>query len=237
VVSYFLIPMAHHREKERMHNPITRFRVFLINCLSGLLIVTASNALADTISFSHDDFTLTPVFNSLTAFNFSIEVDGALAPGSYTNPVLLGVDYSVNGVLTEATPSGFPSFNLVRTIGGSEIYLQGSSLEFVISAAADFSDGLQITEFETFIFDGREVDTGRYHPALLQFGQNGTDSIRNSNNSGGINPGSGEVVNVDFGDEYIVDLSFQPALVPIPATFWLFGSAIGLLGWLRLRNK
>ena len=131
--------MAHQREKEKVRNLITQFRVFLIGCLAGLAVLTASDALAGTISFSNDDFTLTPVFNSLTAFSFSIEVDGVLAPGSYTNPVLLGVDYSVNGVLTETTPSGFPSFNLVRNIAGSEFYTQGSSLEFVIAATADLA--------------------------------------------------------------------------------------------------
>lgn len=201
--------------------------------VAGLLFVTASDVLADTISFSHEDFTMTPVFNSLTAFSFSIEVDGSLSPGSYTDPLLVGVDYDVHGVLAEDTPSGFPSFDLVRSIGGGEFYAQGSSLEFVIAAGADLSDGVQITEFVTFSFDGREVGTGRYHPPLLQFVQDGTGSIRNSNNSGGINPGSGELVDVTFGEEYIVNLNFQPTPVPIPSGVWLLGAAIGALGWMR----
>ena len=192
--------------------------------------------LADTISFTHEDFLLTSVFNDVTEFSFSIEIDGTLAPGSYSNPALLGVQYSVLGVLTENTPSGFPGFNLQRTIGGEAFYTQGSSLDFVISASANLSDGVQITEFVEFNFDGREEGTGRYHPPLLVFAQDGTGSIRNSNNTGGINPGSGQEVNVGFGEEYIVDLSFESTIIPVPAAAWLFGSALGLLGWLRSRT-
>jgi hypothetical protein len=31
--------------------------------------------------------------------------------------------------------------------------------------------------------------------------------------------------------------TLPPAIVPIPATFWLFGSALGLLGWVRRRKR
>lgn len=92
-----------------------------------------------------------------------------------------------------------------------------------------------------FVFSGREVGTGRYHPALFQLNSNGTGSTRNSNNSGGTNPSSGEVVDVDFGEEYITDLTFDPgqltlaAAVPVPAAVWLFGS--GLLGLIGIARR
>ena len=34
---------------------------------------------------------------------------------------------------------------------------------------------------------------------------------------------------------YMVEGSIQPAAVPVPAAVWLFGSALGMLGWIRRR--
>lgn len=210
--------------------------------LSALLLVATAPLRAATLSFSDSDFITSPQFSNVQTFSFSIEIQGGLsAGGSYSNPALVGVDYSVFGTLA-ATPSGFSAFNLLRDIGGAEFYNQGSSLQFDIAASADLSDGLQFSELAgsgtVFTFNGREVGTGRYHPALLQLNSDGTGSIRNSNNFGGINPGSMQMVDVDFGEEYITNLSFDPAnltlasaaaVVPLPAAAWLFGFAVLLL--------
>lgn len=93
-----------------------------------------------------------------------------------------------------------------------------------------------------FRFNGREVDTGRYHPALVELNADGTGRIRNSNNLGAINPSSLQTVNVDIGDEYITELQFDPttltltgpiAAVPEPS----FSLALVPLGLLALRRK
>ena len=198
--------------------------------LTGLAIPPAN---AFVISFEAADFGLNPTFSNVQTFAFSIDIAGPLTAGtSYINPVLNGVNYNVFGTLA-ATPSGFPAFNLVRAIAGPEFYSQGSSLSFGVSAFADLSDGLQVSEMvgvdpvfvgPVFVFNGREVGTGRYHPSLVQLNADGTGSIRNSNNTGGVNPGSGQVVNVGFGDEYVTELSFEagqltlaPAVIPEPA--------------------
>lgn len=94
-----------------------------------------------------------------------------------------------------------------------------NSLTFEVDAAADLSDGIQVSELvgagTVFEFNGREVDTGRYHPAIVQLNADGTGIIQNSNNMGGINPGSGEVVDVDFGEEYITELTFNPSTLTL----------------------
>lgn len=177
-----------------------------------------------TLEFGSGDFTNTPQFNDLTTYSFSIGIDEPLvAGGVYSNPALTVIDYDVVGVLNQPTPSGFPAFNLERTIVGDEFYMQGSSMSFRVSAFADLSDGLQVSELAAdangriFQFNGREVGTGRYHPAFLELLSDNTGVLQNSNNMGGVNPGNNMVVDVDFGEEYIIDLAVAPALTLAPA--------------------
>lgn len=181
----------------------------------GLFALMPICSWADLLTFQASDFGLNPTFSNVITFEFSVDIAGPVSAGaSYSNPELNIVDYSVYGTL-DGTPSGFSAFNLVRVIEGAEFYNQGSSMTFEVDVNADLSDGIQVSELVgedlVFEFNGREVDTGRYHPAIVQLNADGTGSIRNSNNKGGINPGSGLEVDVDFGEEYITELTFDPS--------------------------
>lgn len=217
-------------------------RALFAGAALGVLLLAAGPAAAFTIGFEAADFGLNPTFSNVRTFNFSIEVAGPLAPGVYDDPLLDGVEYRVFGTL-ESTPSGFPAFDLRRTIGGAEFYSQGSSLNFEISSSANLSDGLQVSELvggaSVFVFNGREVGTGRYHPALLELNSDGSGLLRNSNNMGGINPGSMQEVDVQIGDEYVTELSFDPGTltlaVPEPSTGLLVGLGLAALGARRRR--
>ena len=184
-----------------------------------MLALAPALSWADRLTFQAIDFELNPTFSDVRTFAFSINLAIPVTAGSsYSNPELTRVDYNVFGTLDD-TPSGFPAFDLVRAISGSEFYNQGSSMMFEVDITADLSDGLQVSELVgtgiVFEFNGREVGTGRYHPALVQLNADGTGSIRNSNNTGGINPGSGLVVDVDFGEEYITELTFDPSTLTV----------------------
>lgn len=203
-----------------------------------------AQAQAATVSFSASDFLITPVFSNVTTFTFTIELQGGLLAGnSYDSASVVSVQYNVFGQLAAGTPSGFSAFNLQRTITGNDFISQGSSLDFAIAATADLSDGLQASELAgtgpVFVFNGREVGTGRYHPALVTLNSDGSGSIMNSDNTGGINPATGNVVDVDFADEYESSLQFTPAaltlanasaVVPLPAAGLLYPLALLLMG-------
>ena len=195
------------------------FTAFLL----GLIWIASSESVNAqfTLEFTNSQVTNTPTFNDAQTYDFTIEIDEVFAPGVFSNPTLSSVVYNVSGVLSEPTPSGFPGFVLQRTIGGDEFYSQGSSLDFEIAADADLTDGLQIADLAgtgtVFTLNAREVDTGRYHPPLLELNSDGTGQLQNSNNFGdtAINPSSGEMVDVDFGEEYITDLTFEPTTLTI----------------------
>ncbi len=213
---------------------------------------------AFSVSFSSGDFTTTPVVSMVETFAFDLEVTAPLGPGLFADPTLSDIQYSVSGDLG-ATPSGFPSFafqlaDIFPTsppIPGSSFYalngsaVPGQTLRFEIAVGADLSDGLQIDELAdlgggvVFRLDGREEGTGRYHPALIELRSDGTGRIQNSNNQGGTNPLTNMVVDVDFGDEYVTDLAFDPAAltiaVPEPGVgvLLLLGLGVGRLRRLR----
>ena len=217
----------------------------------SLCIALPSVSHAFLLEFSASDFERTPVFSNVVQFDFVINIAGPLATGIYNNPTINFVDYEVNGTL-DITPSGFAAFALKRpedggTLTGTDFYAQGSSLSFEISAGADLTDGLQVNELvgsdPVFVFNGREIDTGRYHPALFELNADGTGRIQNSNNQSTVpNPGNGQMVDVDFGDEYITDLIFDPdqltlaAPVPIPPALVLLASCCAFLFSRRKSN-
>jgi len=174
------------------------------------LVALSGSAHAFDLLLDSSDFQRTPVFSDVTDFDFRVHVDADLAPGVYNNPPLVEVSYRVSGTLEPGTPSGFPAFALERIIDGAQFYAQGSSLSFEISPTAVLSDGLQVAELVgagvVFTFNGKEIDTGRFHPALLELRADGTGRIQNSDNVPSQNP----LQEVDFGEEYITDLGFDP---------------------------
>jgi hypothetical protein len=186
--------------------------------VAGMLFATGANAQSTTLAFSSDDFVVTPVFNNVAEFDFEIVINAALEPGVYNNPEISTLTYAVSGSLMN-TPSGFPAFALVRTMSGDEFYAQGSSLQFEVSDTAVLTDGVQAVELVgagvVFTFNGRENGNGRFHPALLELNADGTGRLQNSDNIVRDVP----FLQVDFGEEYITDLAFDPGNLTMLTTF------------------
>lgn len=195
------------------------------------------------ILISSNDFQITNVFSDVDTFDIAIEIDTPLASGMYVNPDIVSVSYSVSGTVTPGTPSGFTNFALQRDITGAEFYAQGSSLSFEIAPGAVLSDGVQVDEFVgngiVFTFNAREVGNGRFHPALLEIDSNGTGRIQNSDNIIVEVP----LQQVNFGDEYITDLMFDPGnttlivetpVLPPPPDPVPFSGGSGAISWVDI---
>ena len=205
-----------------------------------LLFASASSGYGFVLSFEASDFNRTPAFSSVTTFDFKAEISEAFQPGSFSDPAIAEIGYNVSGTL-ESTPSGFPAFSFQLShlidpppaapslIPGSLFYSLNSAapvgdrLDFTILPTADLSDGLQVSELEgtgndvVFRFNGREVGTGRYHPTFIELRADGTGIIQNANNMGGDNPQDGfeGEIDVDFGEEFITNLTFDPSALTI----------------------
>jgi hypothetical protein len=190
---------------------VLRLALIIIICTAAIT-AAPSQSFAQTMQLSttSSDYEVTAVFSEVTFFTIDIEIDAALAPGIYINPDIISVTYQVTGSLEPDTPSGFPAFDLQRNMTGAEFYAQGSSLSFEIAPSAVLSDGIQAAELvgngPILTFNAREVGTGRFHPPLLELRANGIGRLQNSDNVPIENPR----VEVNFGEEYITDLIFDP---------------------------
>ncbi len=183
-------------------------KLFVLVVLTSL----SSGALAQnmTLRMANGDFQISNTFSDVDIFDIRIEIAAPLATGVYNNPDIIDVTYQVMGNLVPGTPSGFPAFNLERSMTGTEFYAQGSSLSFEISPNAVLADGVQVAELVgagvVFTFNAREIDNRRFHPALFELNTDGTGRIQNSDNIHTLDP----LNEVDFGEEYITDLMFDP---------------------------
>lgn len=185
-------------------------RTLIIAFALSFALISAPRAQTMTFMTSNADYQVTNAFSDVGVFSITVVIDAPLVPGNYVNPDILSVSYQVSGTLTPGTPSGFPAFALSRQISGAEFYAQGSSLSFQISPAAVLSDGVQVAELVgngvVLTYNAREVGNGRFHPALFELSANGTGRIQNSDNIVNENP----FLQVNFGDEYVTDLMFDP---------------------------
>lgn len=180
----------------------------------ALLVSLSSGAIAQQNMFlktGQYHFQVTNTFSNVDLFAIHVEIDAPLAAGVYNNPDIVMVSYHVIGDLAPGTPSGSPAFDLQRGgMFGTTFYDQGGSLNFEISDTAVLSDGVQVSELVgdgiVLTFNGREIDIGSFHPALFELSANGTGRIQNSNNIPTLDP----LIEVNFGEEYITDLMFDP---------------------------
>ncbi len=191
----------------------------------GMLALLGQTAVAASFTFSFDD-----------AFDFV----GPSWPGANTFHISITVD---NG---GATPVG--SFNLDDL---QKIVLLSGAYQSVWDASAGGVNSSSTPDFWTISYDGSVATWVMADIPFLSFGsinlQGGTDNQVGATTVGYVGS-KDEVDNLyhifvitslsnsnDFHAFFngVAPNSIEGTLVPVPPAVWLFGSALGLLGWMR----
>ncbi len=98
------------------------------------------------------------------------------------------------------------------------------------NAVAGIVDGVGITSYVGFIVDGAGGTTNNFFDSSIEIPSVGqslltTNLPQSINGQASINSGDSQY--------WLVDSSVTISTVPVPAAVWLFGSGLGLLGWMR----
>jgi len=193
---------------------------------------------------------------SISAVNLSTGPDAAVIFDS-TDPNPAGGDFDLVGPFASnnpALPDGFEPGNILIVQERNDCDFQtgfcatpddegsrpGGEFEFVFSQAItlesiDFFDIEQIennhnpnSEIHLFNSAGDEIQAGMFFVPGT-----GGDNLWNRLDFGSVSDVRRIVIELN-GSGAIDNLTYQ--VVPVPAAAWLFGSAIGLLGWVRRRT-
>ncbi len=182
---------------------------------AGLLTVRDGGSLtAATVMV----FTNGTVNGNGTIFGDVIASGGTIAPGN--SPGMLTIDgnyYQEVGsqLLIEIAGNGAGQFDVLNVLGTAS-FDSGASISLV------FTEGFAPTANEVFDF--------------LLAGDFDTDMSLVDISIAGLE--SGFQYDVDFSDAgtfTLTALTDGISVVPVPAAVWLFGSALGMLGWMRRR--
>jgi hypothetical protein len=156
------------------------------------------------------------------------------------NSLLIASDYSVNKnwqVLANGTiRTGTTSYtNATAGITGNIIDIEGLSSNFAVI----YNDLGEHWYFRTnggLSYEGtdRAATDDNYGSLNWEAYSDGRVSNGVTSFDTGI---TGNIVGIDGKNNNIAYVYVSPATVPIPAAFWLFGSALAGLGWMRRRTK
>jgi hypothetical protein len=171
-------------------------------------------------------------------FNFSFENDGDLFASSFGTVMVsdavanqlafeVSADTSVLGAGADIGQFGFnldfagaitllSGTNSATLLEDASVNGRNSNFDFVV----DFGRGQPFFSSVTFIIEGSGLELGAFLGAPVSTQNNKPDALFMAHIQSTSTHGGSESIG---------------GVVPVPAAFWLFGSALGLLGWIRRR--
>ena len=225
---------------ERVRGPTMRQRI-----LAGLILVAAVTHSASAATYSYSaSGTLSnsgglgpPPFPNGTSISIQFSIDSA-TPDSNQENTNVGKFVGLTGTFTLGGQTySIESYGyryLEVTNNDSPIFGAGDWLRFFISTD-DFSS------LDTPVYNGARI----HRLSLLMLANSTTlfdsEALDNSIGqglgtlSGGFNMQAGDLVYIN-SDASGPATAFSSSVVPIPPAAWLFGSAAGVMGWLRRKR-
>ena len=209
--------------------------------LAGLLLVAAGNHSADAATYSY--------MASGTLSN-----SGGLGPPPFPNGTSISIQFSIDSATPDSNTADnstgrYSGLSGTFTLGGQTFSIDSYGYRYVeVSDNNSYYFGQGDWLWLNVITDNfSSLDTPEYngsrihHLSVLMQGNNtgvfSGDSLSNSIGhdlqlSGGFNLQAGNLVYYN-SDAIGPVTAFSSSIVPVPATVWLLGSALGVLGWIR----
>ena len=187
---------------------------------AACLLLNTANAASVTFDFSfendgdlfEDSFgTITVSDDEADQLSFTVEVDTSiLGAGSDLEQVGFNLDFSEQVSLVSGT-------NNATLSEDASVKGRNSTFDFLV----DFGQGQPFFDSVAFVIEGSGLDLSAFLNADLSTQNSKPDAnfmahVQSTSTSGGSESIGG--------------------VVPVPAAVWLFGSALGLLGWVRRKR-
>jgi len=225
---------------EQVHGPAMRQRM-----LAGLILIAAVIHSANAATYAY-------------SASGALSNSGGLGPPPFPDGTSISIQFSIDSATPDSNPidanvGRFEGLAGTFTLGGQTYSIESYGYRYVevsnnhspYFGAGDwlrfFISTDDFSSLETPVYNG-----ARIHRLSLLMSANSTslfssDALDNSIGqsletlSGRFNLQAGDLVYIN-SDASGTATAFSSSVVPVPAAVWLFGSALGLMGWMRRKS-
>lgn len=179
-----------------------------------------------------DDFRLTlTIADAVTSISHNTAPGAGFKPADFIS-IVLETDFSQDDGMGGREPAGLTIFQTVSEDGGATNNVLPLFEEFELLIVGGIVTEMRFGFTDTF---GPNPRGGMRPDDAFSFGVSFTGTSLGCDPFAGPAPGNGCALSNDPWIRFESG-DFDAVPVPIPAAAWLFGSALGMLGWIRRRQ-